>query len=303
MISSNAQKLIEKNVERRIIPVREIRSIFPWGGESRRLIDELLERLAMATPEPGVGYEKIVLGRVAKTIELLRTLLPQGATVLDLASGPHFSFLVTGFLPGLNWLPTDVTDDPVEFQNVADGSPVYTYQPMRFMLEEGRLRLPVEGLLDAVTFFEVVEHLPWNPSDLFGSINEGLKPGGLFIISTPNICSRSAILKLLRGGSPHQTPFHEPGLWFHKKEYSPWELWQLLEWAGFKVESTITSNCYLDDPRGWRAMVHHVCLLLAAGLSLSPVEIRNLIKYQGSTQFQVARKVGECDWSRPKFKV
>jgi hypothetical protein len=303
MISSDRWHIIEDYIDRRDIPLKRLRSVFPLGSEARRLIDELLARLAMAALGPSDDYEQWGLSRIAKTIEILRKWLHAGTIVMDIASGAHFSFLVAGSLPRVDWLPTDVADEPVEFRDVADGSLVYTYRPRRFMLDEGRLTIPHDGLLDAVTLFEVVEHLPWNPSSLFGSINEGLKSGGLLIISTPNSCSRSAILRLLRGGSPHQTPLLEVGLWYHRKEYSPWELRQLLEWAGFEVEGAITSNCYLDDPRDWRAMVHHACLLIAAGLSLSAVEARNLIKYQGSTQFLLARKVGECDWSRPKIKV
>ena len=273
-----------------------LRALLPWGSPARKRIDPLLGLLASHTPEPPVGFEGWGLARVAYTIELLNEVLPAGAHALDIGSGVHFSFLVSRSLPGVTWTPTDGEFAAAELRHTPTGDVGYKYDPLPFFLKAGRLDIPGTEPLDAATLFEVVEHLNWNPGPLFGSVNARLKPGGRLVVSTPNVCGRGPVLRQLRGGSPHQTPFLQDGLWYHRKEYAPWELRLLFEWAGFEVEAIRCPNLYPSDPRGWRALVTHAALLAAAGLSFSPVQARHLLRHFGSTQFVVGRKVREPNW-------
>lgn len=64
--------------------------------------------------------------------------------------------------------------------------------------------MPAAGQFDAVVCSEVVEHLE-NPRQVFRSLASLVAPGGLLIVTTPNIeCLRSLGGLLLRG---HYTPF------------------------------------------------------------------------------------------------
>jgi 2-polyprenyl-3-methyl-5-hydroxy-6-metoxy-1,4-benzoquinol methylase len=80
------------------------------------------------------------------------------------------------------------------------------------------LKIPFEaGQFDAVISFQVVEHAP----DEQAFVKEAarvLKPGGKFILTTPNKATR-----LL----PYEKPFNE----FHIREYYPHELRELLKQA------------------------------------------------------------------------
>src|SRR4029079_11394618 len=111
----------------------------------------------------------------------LQRYLRAGDRVLDIGSGCHFSYLVNVSIPGLKWMPTDMTENVVE----VTGRHSYTYSPVALRLQPGAITLPV-GDLDAATLFEVVEHLPWNPCPLLGSVNTAMRRDGLLFISTPN---------------------------------------------------------------------------------------------------------------------
>ncbi|HVS40428.1 MAG TPA: methyltransferase domain-containing protein, partial [Gemmataceae bacterium] len=285
------------------VPIRRMRSIFPLLSGTRKLLDRLVALLASVEPEASPGYEAWGLARIARTVEVLKRWVAPKSRVLDLGSGAHFSYLVSASLPDIEWCPTDVTDDSVIFTNWETGQPVYAYRPIKLLLDEGRVHLPQEGKLDVVTLFEVIEHLPWNPCALLGSINESLVDGGLCIISTPNLSCRAAVLRLLRGGSPHQTPLLGNNLWYHKKEFTPWELKQALGWAGLTIESLGTSDVCLSDLTGWRGAIHELSWLTAASLTLSAIEIRNRLLYSGSTMFVVARKARHCDWTKPQISL
>jgi 2-polyprenyl-3-methyl-5-hydroxy-6-metoxy-1,4-benzoquinol methylase len=234
--------------------------------------------------------------RISYTVDRLRKLLKPGDRVMDVASGPYFSYIMNRAVLDLTWLPTDVAKRTVNLMK--DGQCVYTYTPSHLELRAGRQPLPHREL-DAITFFETIEHLPWNPAPLLGDMNESLKDGGLLILSTPNLGSRIAILRLLGGGSPHQTPFFEKAettFNFHKREYGVWEIRELVRWAGFDIVSHTTFNINAREGLTWQAAVHHLSLLLAAALSASPLEIRHLLRFTGSTQFVVAHKVRSPRW-------
>ncbi len=257
------------------------------------------EALTGVSPEPP-GFLAHGQRRIAHTIRLLAKHLPERARVMDIGSGAHVSYLVTRALPSLTWIPTDAQGDAAVFTK--DGRVLYRYEPIYLLLDANTRRLP-EANLDAITLFEVVEHMAWNPAKLFGAVNEGLRNGGLFILSTPNIGSRIAILRLLRGGPPYQVPFFEQGFWYHKREYSPWEMRELIRWAGFDIISHTTYNVTRKEGLSWRAAIHHAALFAAGLLSADLTALRHLIQFSGSTQFLVCRKARSPRWDEPPLAV
>lgn len=277
----------------------KLRKQVPARARSR--FDRMVQLLSQIEPQPRDRYEAWGLPRIAFTAEFMSGYAKPGCRVLDLASGSLFSLLLSDALRSVTWIPADGEFAQSQFKCVHTGELVYDYQPIPLMIEPKNVHIP-SVQQEIVTLFEVVEHFPWNPGPLFGAISESLQVGGRFILSTPNICGRTSILRQLKGGTPFQCPFFDEGLWFHKKEYSPWELKQLLEWAGFSVEVLRTVNLYREQ-RGWNAWVHHAALCLSSILSFSPVELRHLLFHFGSTQFLVARKSGPVKWDVPPPSV
>lgn len=83
---------------------------------------------------------------------------------------------------------------------------------------------------DAVTMWDVIEHLP-NPQDVIKTIHQALKKDGIVAFGTPNI--DSILAKILRANYPYL-------IRMHIVLYSPQTLKKLFEENGFKVIYTGT---------------------------------------------------------------
>jgi SAM-dependent methyltransferase len=106
-------------------------------------------------------------------------------------------------------------------------------------LQRGDLRLPFDDdSVDLVTLLAVIEHFPNSPRLVLEEARRILKPGGLFIVDTPNGGQFGARVGFaLHGGGLwsdigelYHSPFPFPG---HKRCYNRKELVQVLDWAGF----------------------------------------------------------------------
>jgi 2-polyprenyl-3-methyl-5-hydroxy-6-metoxy-1,4-benzoquinol methylase len=96
-------------------------------------------------------------------------------------------------------------------------------------------RLPFEdGYFDAVTAFEVIEHVS-NPYDTLSEIHRVLKNGGSLFISTPNPRHLVNVAKHFLLGSPYPDKVG-PNI-YHKKEFYYSEFINFLTSKGFKVKS------------------------------------------------------------------
>ncbi|MBZ5621441.1 MAG: methyltransferase domain-containing protein [Acidobacteriia bacterium] len=105
---------------------------------------------------------------------------------------------------------------------------------------------------------ELLEHLEHDPMHMMSEIYRILKPGGVLLLTTPNIASLRAIGQVLRGAHPASFRRYtrikpggraEPG---HSREYTPDEIRLLLADSGFIVLSVETGpygETALEDPR------------------------------------------------------
>jgi SAM-dependent methyltransferase len=105
--------------------------------------------------------------------------------------------------------------------------------------------LPVaDESADAALLTEVIEHLFVNPLLALTEINRALKPGGVLLLSTPNLLSLRNRFNMLRGqmGPVIQSPFGaflqkiKLGHCGHVRTYAPDELADMLRKVGFEVE-------------------------------------------------------------------
>jgi SAM-dependent methyltransferase len=131
--------------------------------------------------------------------EMLRTSLPAGASVLDLASGSGALCLRLHDL-GFNPTGSDLVAEnfrlhgKIKFRAANLNDPI----PQEF-----------EAAFNCVTAIELIEHLE-NPRHLLRQCYRALRPGGILVLSTPNIESPIALAQFLRTGESR---------WFTEFEY------------------------------------------------------------------------------------
>jgi 2-polyprenyl-3-methyl-5-hydroxy-6-metoxy-1,4-benzoquinol methylase len=95
-----------------------------------------------------------------------------------------------------------------------------------------------DNAFDAIILAEVVEHLPVPPYLILSKVRNWLKPGGVLLVTTPNLFRLRNVVRLLRGRDvfdKFMMPRDEVSLG-HQTEYSAEHLgWQIRE-AGFTLE-------------------------------------------------------------------
>lgn len=148
-------------------------------------------------------------------------------------------------------------------------------------------RFPYEdGHFSTVLCCELIEHLFEDPMHLMGEVNRILKPGGHLVLTTPNIASLRAIAGILQGFHPALFPSYirprESGEVDarHNREYTPREISDLFENAGFEV-TLLETGPFRDQPRPELGWVKH---LLDRYLLLSDL--------RGDGIYAVGRKAG-----------
>lgn len=154
-----------------------------------------------------------------------------------------------------------------------------------------RERFPhADNSFDLVLCLEVLEHLAIDPMAMMAEVNRVLKPGGLFILSTPNAVRCSNVVNILLGEHPlGWTQYNGIDTNRHNREYTPSEVIQLFQAAGIPTVETVTFGAkrrgrirdllrglvatglfFLPGcPRRWRRDV-----ILAVGRRTSPVRDR-----------------------------
>jgi 2-polyprenyl-3-methyl-5-hydroxy-6-metoxy-1,4-benzoquinol methylase len=185
-------------------------------------VREVVERFGESRAVHSYYFE---FGRRLEVLKLVEGYCRQGSTVLDLGAQP---FIISCALRkmGYNVIAFDV--DPEPYMRIAEACSV---DVVRCDLERDELST---NNADCVVFTEVLEHLHYYYVPLVLSrINKTLKPGGVLILTTPNIALLFRRLRLLLGVQPIYQ--------YHVKEYTMGEVLTLLKEAGFKVVKTYYS--------------------------------------------------------------
>ena len=112
-----------------------------------------------------------------------------------------------------------------------------------------------DGHFAVVLCCEMIEHLLLDPMHMLLEIRRVLKPGGKLILTTPNCASLTSLACALHGR-------HNPQIYAcysrnptdgrpHVREYTAYELQQLLIAGGFAVESLFTERIPGADEANW----------------------------------------------------
>jgi SAM-dependent methyltransferase len=118
-----------------------------------------------------------------------------------------------------------------------------------------RDRFPyTDGHFSAVICCELLEHLHDDPMHMMSEVNRILRPRGYLVLSTPNTCALRSVAAVLAGKHPAFNSYYtarkggnavEPR---HAREYTPREVRDLFEAAGFAVDHLETGPYGLERP-------------------------------------------------------
>jgi len=94
---------------------------------------------------------------------------------------------------------------------------------------------------DVVLCLEVLEHLALDPMAMMAEVNRVLKPGGTFVLTTPNVIRFANVASILLGGHPcGWSPYNGFDGNRHNREYTPAEIERLFAAAGLTPREVTT---------------------------------------------------------------
>ncbi len=116
-----------------------------------------------------------------------------------------------------------------------------------FDAEKDRYPYP-DGHFESVLACEIFEHLLHDPMHMLLEMRRVLAEGGTLILTTPNVASYTAVARVLEQSANPQlySKYADPRGEFaeteipHVREYTPGELRQVIEAAGYEVENLFT---------------------------------------------------------------
>jgi 2-polyprenyl-3-methyl-5-hydroxy-6-metoxy-1,4-benzoquinol methylase len=155
-------------------------------------VKEIVERLGDSR---AIHSYHLEFGRGLEALKLVEEYCKRGSTVLDLGAQP---FIISCALRKMGYDVVALDIDPEPYMRIAEACNVNV---VMCDLERDELG---NDKADCAVFAEVLEHLHYYYVPLvLSKINRALKPGGVLILTTPNIASLFRRLRLLLGINPY----------------------------------------------------------------------------------------------------
>ncbi|MEM9293642.1 MAG: class I SAM-dependent methyltransferase [Acidobacteriota bacterium] len=237
--------------EERSSGARSRRSAVPRGAEPRKLpaqnlalLDDLALRLRPEDPALDAWvreYHRNHRRRLAADLWLAGRVLDDGARVLEYGAVP---LLMTGALAATGYR-VDALD--IAPQRFASSIAELGLKVSRCDVE--REAVPFEDdSFDAVLFNELFEHLRIDPIFTLEEVLRVLRPGGLLLLSTPNLRSFRGLRNLLLHDRGHAVSagiyrqyekLQSLGHMGHVREYTVRDVAEFLGQIGFSVERVV----------------------------------------------------------------
>jgi len=247
--------------------MEECRARLTGNQDSDRSEMEAYLRRFVGSDENGQSYFNTHLQRYIATLEMLPAGSP-GQRLLEL--GAAFHHLTPALRRWKNYRGVrcnDIWDGEAQCRRRVvsrDGREDFVFTVDNFDVQLAPWPYADE-YFDVVLCCEMLEHLLSDPMQVMSEINRILKPGGLLLLTTPNVASAKGAAFLLQGRSPYIYGQFEPGgrpTDRHNREYTPEEVEHLAWAAGFGVVELRTQDFYWSSAR---AVLRY---LAAAGFSV-----------------------------------
>lgn len=194
-----------------------------------------------ADPQEMANYVGADLARFLMTIQLTPD---DPGRVLEVGSNPYFiSRLITRWRPDARLRMTNYFGDPGDVieQDIVDaqGAVSETFRSELVETETQALPYPDDSF-DTVLLCEVIEHLVRDPVFQLAEIARVLRPGGTFILTTPNVARATNRHRLAQRQGIYD-PYSRYGLHGrHNREYTAEEILELTDAVGFTATDYLT---------------------------------------------------------------
>jgi SAM-dependent methyltransferase len=212
-------------------------------------ITEPVASVARELLEETDGYHKVHSARLARTAEIIYNEIGQVGRVLEFGTSGFIPLVFKRLLPETEVHVThfDQSNKITQDINVTLGKNTVAVKAFNIDLEKDSIPVSNERY-DAVICCEVLEHMEIDPMFMLAEVNRVLKPGGILLLTTPNITSSRALYKILNGYEPHFFMQYHRNREYHRHnyEYSAPTLVEVLKAAGFSGK--VWSEDLFDDP-------------------------------------------------------
>jgi len=228
-----------------------LRKAEPWRFPERSLA--LLDRIAsrIRPDDPALDewfstYCREQRKRLAADLHIVERHVESGARILEYGAIP---LVMTAALRSLEYKVSAVDIKPERFaMTITD-----------FALDVTKCDVETEAVpfatetFDVVLFSELFEHLRINPVFTLRGVHRVLKPGGLLLLSTPNLRSLRGIRNLVFRNQGHAVSegvyrqyekLEALGHMGHVREYTTREVSDFLTQVGFSIDTVIFRGGY-----------------------------------------------------------
>ncbi|MCW6037302.1 methyltransferase domain-containing protein [Spirulina subsalsa FACHB-351] len=212
-----------------------------------------------APPEEMANYCTQDFRRFVYTYGLTQNL---SGECLELGANPYFTtFLLREFTPLkltlANYFGQDfdsVITQTVNFDDFQSKQlESVQLESYHFNIEEDPFPFS-DQQFDVVLFCEIIEHLLLDPASVLHEIKRILKPNGTLILTTPNVSRLENVAKMI-GGANIYDPYSGYGPYGrHNREYNKHELYLLLTYLGFEIDSLFTADVHQNNAGSYASL-------------------------------------------------